>query len=58
MEAPQVPTFFNKQPTCVVGPGADVHMPAVSDKLDYEGELAIVIGKRCRHVPRRATPPR
>jgi 2-keto-4-pentenoate hydratase/2-oxohepta-3-ene-1,7-dioic acid hydratase in catechol pathway len=51
MEAPKVPMFFNKQPTCVVGPGADVHMPKVSDKLDYEGELAIVIGRRCRHVP-------
>ena len=51
MEAPAVPTFFNKQPTCVVGPDADVHMPMVSDKLDYEGELAIVIAKRCRHVP-------
>jgi 2-keto-4-pentenoate hydratase/2-oxohepta-3-ene-1,7-dioic acid hydratase in catechol pathway len=50
MDAPPVPTFFNKQPTCVVGPDADVHMPTVSDKLDYEGELAIVIGKRCRHI--------
>src|SRR5262245_22765955 len=50
MDAPQVPTFFNKQPTCVVGTGAAIHMPKVSDKLDYEGELAIVIGKRCRHV--------
>jgi 2-keto-4-pentenoate hydratase/2-oxohepta-3-ene-1,7-dioic acid hydratase in catechol pathway len=51
MEAPKVPMFFNKQPTCVVGPEAGVHMPKVSDKLDYEGELAIVIGRRCRHVP-------
>jgi 2-keto-4-pentenoate hydratase/2-oxohepta-3-ene-1,7-dioic acid hydratase in catechol pathway len=51
MDAPQVPTFFNKQPTCVVGTGAAIHMPTVSDKLDYEGELAIVIGRRCRHVP-------
>jgi 2-keto-4-pentenoate hydratase/2-oxohepta-3-ene-1,7-dioic acid hydratase in catechol pathway len=51
MEAPKVPMFFNKQPTCVVGPGAGIHMPRVSDKLDYEGELAVVIGKRCRHVP-------
>jgi 2-keto-4-pentenoate hydratase/2-oxohepta-3-ene-1,7-dioic acid hydratase in catechol pathway len=50
MEAPEVPTFFNKQATCVVGPGSGVHMPRVSDKLDYEGELAIVIGRRCRHV--------
>jgi 2-keto-4-pentenoate hydratase/2-oxohepta-3-ene-1,7-dioic acid hydratase in catechol pathway len=50
MEAPQVPMFFNKQVSCVVGPGADVHRPRVSDKLDYEGELAVVIGRRCRHV--------
>ena len=51
MERPEVPMFFNKQVSCVVGPGADVHRPKVSDKLDYEGELAIVIGRRCRHVP-------
>jgi 2-keto-4-pentenoate hydratase/2-oxohepta-3-ene-1,7-dioic acid hydratase in catechol pathway len=43
--------FFNKQVTSVVGPGADVHMPKVSTFLDYEAELALVIGKRCRHVP-------
>ena len=51
MEAPEVPVFFNKQATCVVGPGADVHMPKVSTFLDYEAELAVVIGRRCRHVP-------
>jgi len=51
MEAPEFPVFFNKQVTCVVGPGDDVHMPRVSNLLDYEGELAIVIGTRCRHVP-------
>jgi 2-keto-4-pentenoate hydratase/2-oxohepta-3-ene-1,7-dioic acid hydratase in catechol pathway len=51
MEAPEVPVFFNKQATCVVGPGAEVHMPKVSTLLDYEAELALVIGRRCRHVP-------
>jgi 2-keto-4-pentenoate hydratase/2-oxohepta-3-ene-1,7-dioic acid hydratase in catechol pathway len=51
MEAPEVPVFFNKQVTCVTGPGAEVHMPKVSTLLDYEAELALVIGKRCRHVP-------
>ncbi len=51
MEAPQFPVFFNKQVTCVVGAGDDVHMPRVSNLLDYEGELAVVIGTRCRHVP-------
>ena len=48
---PPSPVFFNKQTTCVVGPGADVHKPRVSDMLDYEGELGVVIGTRCRHVP-------
>jgi len=51
MEAPEAPVFFNKQVTCVVGPDTDIHMPKVSTFLDYEAELAIVIGKRCRHVP-------
>jgi 2-keto-4-pentenoate hydratase/2-oxohepta-3-ene-1,7-dioic acid hydratase in catechol pathway len=51
MEAPGYPVFFNKQITCIVGPHDDVHMPRVSSLLDYEGELAIVIGRRCRHVP-------
>ncbi|HET8862358.1 MAG TPA: fumarylacetoacetate hydrolase family protein [Solirubrobacterales bacterium] len=51
MEPPEVPVFFNKQVSCVVGPGADVHMPKVSTFLDYEAELALVIGRRCRHVP-------
>ncbi|HWP32148.1 MAG TPA: fumarylacetoacetate hydrolase family protein [Solirubrobacterales bacterium] len=51
MEAPEVPVFFNKQVTCVVGPGAAIHMPRVSTFLDYEAELALVIGRRCRHVP-------
>ncbi|HZU78718.1 MAG TPA: fumarylacetoacetate hydrolase family protein, partial [Acidimicrobiales bacterium] len=43
--------WFNKQRTCVVGPGAPVEMPAVSDMVDYEGELAFVIARRCRQVP-------
>lgn len=51
LQAPEVPFFFNKQVTCIVGPDADIHMPRVSRLLDYEAELAIVIGARCRHVP-------
>src|SRR5213593_3382815 len=52
MEAPSVPVFFNKQATCVTGPYHPIHLPRVSPLLDYEGELAFVIGRRCRHVPR------
>ncbi|MEX2524226.1 MAG: fumarylacetoacetate hydrolase family protein [Gammaproteobacteria bacterium] len=51
-EKPDYPTIFNKQSTCVIGPGAAIEKPRVSDKLDYEGELAMVIGRRCRHVPK------
>ena len=50
-DAPAFPTFFNKQVTCVVGPGDPVHRPRVSDTLDYEVELGVVIGRPCRHVP-------
>ena len=56
MEAPEVPVFFNKQVSCVVGPGADIHMPKVSTFLDYEAELGLVIGKRCRHVSAEEAP--
>lgn len=49
-DKPEYPSFFTKQSTCVIGNGAAIHCPRVSDKLDYEGELAFVIGKRCRHV--------
>jgi 2-keto-4-pentenoate hydratase/2-oxohepta-3-ene-1,7-dioic acid hydratase in catechol pathway len=52
-DRPEFPSFFNKQVSCVIGPGEAIHRPRVSDKLDYEGELAMVIGKRCRHVPKR-----
>ncbi|WP_067680820.1 fumarylacetoacetate hydrolase family protein [Nocardia miyunensis] len=42
--------WFNKQTSCIVGPYDDIVKPAVSDELDYEIELAVVIGQRCRHV--------
>ena len=52
LEQPEYPTLFNKQNSCVIGPNDAIHRPNVSEKLDYEGELAVVIGKRCRHVNR------
>jgi 2-keto-4-pentenoate hydratase/2-oxohepta-3-ene-1,7-dioic acid hydratase in catechol pathway len=51
-DKPTFPLFFNKQATCVAGPGDPIHLPRASKALDYEGELGFVIGKRCRHVPR------
>ena len=51
MTAPDFPVFFNKQTTCITGPGDPIHVPRVSELVDYEGELGIVISRRCRHVP-------
>lgn len=49
--APSVQKWFNKQNTAANGPYSPVDLPAVSDQLDYEAELVVVIGKRGRHVP-------
>ena len=51
LEKPEYPTFFTKHSSCVIADGDAIHLPKVSEKLDYEVELAFVIGKRCRHVP-------
>ena len=44
--------WFNKQVSCINAPFGDIEKPAVSDALDYEIELAVVIGARCRNVSR------
>jgi 2-keto-4-pentenoate hydratase/2-oxohepta-3-ene-1,7-dioic acid hydratase in catechol pathway len=49
-KAPESQIWFNKQVSCVTGPYDPIHRPQVSDRLDYEGELGVVIGTRCRHV--------
>jgi 2-keto-4-pentenoate hydratase/2-oxohepta-3-ene-1,7-dioic acid hydratase in catechol pathway len=49
-ERPEHQVWFNKQRTCVIGPDAAIEIPSVSDQVDYEGELAFVIGRRCRQV--------
>jgi 2-keto-4-pentenoate hydratase/2-oxohepta-3-ene-1,7-dioic acid hydratase in catechol pathway len=48
-----VPTsqlWFNKQVSCINGPYDPIELPKASDKLDYEAEMAVVIGKRCHDV--------
>jgi 2-keto-4-pentenoate hydratase/2-oxohepta-3-ene-1,7-dioic acid hydratase in catechol pathway len=42
--------WFNKQVSCLNGPYDPIEFPAVVEKLDYEIELGVVIGKRCRRV--------
>jgi 2-keto-4-pentenoate hydratase/2-oxohepta-3-ene-1,7-dioic acid hydratase in catechol pathway len=48
---PEFPLFFNKQTTSIIGPHDPIQAPATSDQLDYEGELVLVVGRRCRNVP-------
>jgi 2-keto-4-pentenoate hydratase/2-oxohepta-3-ene-1,7-dioic acid hydratase in catechol pathway len=42
--------WFNKQVSCIAGPYDEIDLPLVSEQLDYEAEMAVVIGKACRHV--------
>ena len=49
---PSHPSVFSRFPDTLVAPGGAMVRPRVSRDFDYEGELALVIGERCRHVPR------
>jgi 2-keto-4-pentenoate hydratase/2-oxohepta-3-ene-1,7-dioic acid hydratase in catechol pathway len=49
-EVPPEPLIFLKPPSSVIGPDAAVVYPAISRRVDHEGELALVIGKRCRNL--------
>ena len=44
--------WFNKQVSCINGPYSEVEIPSVSNQVDYEAELGVIIGKRCRNVSR------
>lgn len=49
-ELPAEPILFNKAPTCICGPNDDVIYPKNSDRMDWECEIAFVIGTRARYV--------
>ncbi|WP_298255809.1 fumarylacetoacetate hydrolase family protein [Bradyrhizobium sp.] len=51
-DLPKYPSLFVRNSSSVVGSGQPIEKPKVSDQLDYEGELVIVIGKPGRHIPR------
>jgi len=50
MELPAEPLLFLKPPSSVIGPGVPIVLPPQSGRVDYEAELALVIGRRCRDV--------
>lgn len=50
-EVPDRPLLFLKGPNAVASHGSDVRLLAGKDQMEYEAELAVIIGKQCRHVP-------
>jgi acylpyruvate hydrolase len=50
-EPPETPTFFAKFANCLAPPGGAVPLPEWSKKVDYEAEVAFVMGARCKDVP-------
>ncbi|MDK3018826.1 fumarylacetoacetate hydrolase family protein [Pseudodonghicola flavimaris] len=50
-EKPKYPSIFTRYPSSVLGHEARLIRPRASEKFDYEGELAVIIGKPGRHIP-------
>ncbi len=50
--APEEPVLFSKYPSALIGHGAAIQLPSVSNQVDYEAELVVVIGRGGRHIPR------
>jgi 2-keto-4-pentenoate hydratase/2-oxohepta-3-ene-1,7-dioic acid hydratase in catechol pathway len=51
-ERPKYPSMFYRAPNSLVGHGENLVRPKISVELDYEGEIAMVIGRECKHVPK------
>lgn len=49
-EVPNFPLIFAKFPSCVIGPNDPIHIPRISTQIDWEVELAVVIGRVCKNV--------
>jgi 2-keto-4-pentenoate hydratase/2-oxohepta-3-ene-1,7-dioic acid hydratase in catechol pathway len=49
-DVPTEPLLFLKPPSAVIGPGDEIALPALSNQVEHEAELALVIGRRCRSV--------
>jgi len=49
-EVPKEPLLFLKPPSAILAPGGTIRIPAISARVDFEGELAVVIGKRASRI--------
>jgi 2,4-diketo-3-deoxy-L-fuconate hydrolase len=52
LEIPTAPMLFAKFPTSLIGPGDPIRLSTLTEKTDFEAELAVVIGERAKGVPR------
>ena len=51
-EPPELPVVFNKFPSTIIANNAEIRLPSISSKVDFEAELVVVIGKRGKHIAR------
>jgi 2-keto-4-pentenoate hydratase/2-oxohepta-3-ene-1,7-dioic acid hydratase in catechol pathway len=49
-EVPAEPLLFLKPPSAIIAPGEGIRIPALSQRVDFEGEIAVVIGSRCSRI--------
>ena len=49
-EVPSEPLLFFKPPSALIGPDATINLPSQSERVDYEAEMAVVMGRPCRNV--------
>jgi 2-keto-4-pentenoate hydratase/2-oxohepta-3-ene-1,7-dioic acid hydratase in catechol pathway len=52
LSVPRTPVFFDKPASALVAHGKPIELPPISQEMDYEGELAVVLGRRARRVTR------
>lgn len=50
LKYPEEPIVFSKFPSTIIGPHANIKLPAISNEVDWEAELAVVIGKKAKNV--------
>jgi 2,4-diketo-3-deoxy-L-fuconate hydrolase len=50
-EIPDKPVVFAKYPNTIIGSGEQIRIPPIAEQIDYEAELAVVVGRRARNVP-------
>jgi 5-carboxymethyl-2-hydroxymuconate isomerase len=51
LEVPEQPVLFAKWPSSLIGPGEAIVLPGITEQVDYEAELGVVVGARIRDVP-------